>query len=90
LAFGFPPERRTLLYRQWSEIVALLEGEIADAAATLPRLELNASSWKVKAFEDTLDATSVLGLQALEGRAKPFGDRDSAIWIPRRISAIKG
>jgi predicted RNase H-like nuclease len=87
-----PPERRTLLYRQWSEIVALLEGEIADAAATLPRLELNASSWKVKAFEDTLDAIvcAWVAICALEGRAKPFGDRDSAIWIPRGISAIKG
>jgi predicted RNase H-like nuclease len=87
-----PPERRTLLYRQWSEIVALLEGEIADTAATLPRLELNASSWKVKAFEDTLDAIvcAWVAICALEGRAKPFGDRDSAIWIPRRISAIKG
>jgi predicted RNase H-like nuclease len=82
-----PPERRILLYRQWSEIVALLEGEIADAAATLPRLELNASSWKVKAFEDTLDAIvcAWVAICTLEGRAKPFGDRDSAIWIPRGI-----
>ena len=86
-----PPERRTLLYRQWSEIVALLEGEIADAAATLPRLELNASSWKVKAFEDTLDAIVCAWVAiASEGRVKPFGDRDLAIWIWRRISAIKG
>jgi predicted RNase H-like nuclease len=78
-----PPERRTLLYRQWSEIVALLEGEIANVAATLPRLELNASAWEVKACEDTLDAIVCVwvAICALEGRAQPFGDRDSAIWI---------
>jgi predicted RNase H-like nuclease len=87
-----PPERRTFLYRQWGEIVALLEGEIANVAATLPRLELNASAWEVKACEDTLDAIvcAWVAICALEGRAKPFGDRDSAIWIPKGITAIKG
>ena len=78
-------EGRAFLYRQWSEIAARLECEIAGVAATLPRLELNASPWEVKAYEDTLDAIvcAWVAICALEGSAKPFGNRDSAIWIPR-------
>ena len=56
-----PTERRVLLYRQWSEIVTLLEGQVAGVVAALPRLEINASGKQVKAYEDTLD--SVPGLQ---------------------------
>jgi predicted RNase H-like nuclease len=73
-------------------MAARLECETAGVAATLPRLELNASAREVKAYEDTLDAIvcAWVAICALEGQAKPFGDRDSAIWIPRGISAIKG
>ena len=83
-------ERRTLLYRQWNEIVAKLENEIAGVAAALPRLELDASGWKMKAYEDALDAIicAWVAVCALEERATPFGDENSAIWIPRpRVSA---
>jgi predicted RNase H-like nuclease len=44
-----PKKRRAKLYRQWSEIVALLENEIREVAAALPELELGASGAKVKA-----------------------------------------
>ena len=71
-----PPERRARLYRQWSEIVMRLEGEIAG---------LNASGVEVKAYEDALDGIicSWVAVCALDGRAMPFGDENSAIWIPR-------
>jgi predicted RNase H-like nuclease len=87
---AFPQERRTLLYRQWSEITARLEREIAGVEAVLPRLEPTARAWEVKAYEDTLDATvcAWVAICALEGRATPFGDRDAAIWIPTGVSAI--
>ncbi len=80
-----PAQRRKRLYQQWSEIVALLDCEISGVAEALPRLELRASGVAVKAFEDKLDAivSAWVGICALEGRAKPFGDPDAAIWIPK-------
>jgi predicted RNase H-like nuclease len=80
-----PSERRARLYRQWLEIVTLLEKEIAGVGAKLPRLEMGLSGVKTKAYEDMLDAIicAWVGVCALERRAMPFGDDDSAIWVPR-------
>jgi len=86
-----PVQRRANLYRQWTEIIALLENEIAGATVALPELEATASGQQVKAFEDSLDAVVCvwIGVCALEGRAVPFGDQDSAIWIPTsRMAAL--
>ncbi len=79
-----PAERRERLYQQWAEIAALLEGEIKGVTAALPQLEPGATGVVVKAYEDVLDAVicAWVGVCALEGRAKPYGDKDSAIWIP--------
>jgi predicted RNase H-like nuclease len=79
-----PAERRIHLYRQWEEIVGLLEGEIAGVRDALPPLAPGAPGWQVKAYEDALDAIvcAWVAMCALEGRATPFGDSDSAIWIP--------
>lgn len=78
-------ERRTRLYRQWSEIVDSLEHEINGVAEAMPKLEPNASAVEMKAYEDALDAIvcAWVGICALEGRAQPFGDDHSAIWIPK-------
>ncbi len=85
-----PPEkRRAKLYRQWRKIVALLENEIRGVAAALPDLEPGTSgakvkAYEVKAYEDKLDAVvcAWVAICALQGRAKPFGDHQSAIWVP--------
>ena len=79
-----PSERRACLYQQWDKIVDLLEGKIAGVAAALPRLGVDASGVELKAYEDTLDAIvcAWVGICALEGRARPFGNENSAIWIP--------
>ncbi|WP_193368034.1 DUF429 domain-containing protein [Pelagibius marinus] len=79
-----PTERRARLLHQWEEIVGLLEGEIAGVTAALPKLEPGAAGWQLKAYEDSIDAVICVwvGICALEGRAVPFGDADSAIWIP--------
>jgi predicted RNase H-like nuclease len=79
-----PTERRVLLYRQWSEIVTRLEGQVAGVVAALPNLEINASGRDVKAYEDALDAIicAWVAICGLEGRAAPFGDENSSIWIP--------
>jgi predicted RNase H-like nuclease len=79
-----PTERGVLLHRQWSEIVTLLEGQVAGVVAALPSLEINASATDVKAYEDALDAIicAWVAICGLEGRAAPFGDENSSIWIP--------
>jgi predicted RNase H-like nuclease len=69
----------------------LLEGEIAGVGTALPSLELNVTGMKVKAYEDALDAIicAWVAVCALDGRAMPFGDEHSAIWIPSpQISAL--
>jgi predicted RNase H-like nuclease len=80
------PERRACLYRTWNEIVALLQNEIAGVTAKLPQPDMNAKGVEVKAYEDALDAVicAWVAVCALEGRARAFGDDQSAIWIPSR------
>ena len=88
-----PMERRRNLYRQWTEIIALLESEIAGVRAAFPSPEAAASGQQIKAFEDSLDAVvcAWIGICALQGRAAAFGDQDSAIWIPTsRLVAQSG
>lgn len=79
-----PLDRRVQLYQQWSNIVALLDVELSGVAAALPGLPMNARGADVKAYEDALDAVvcAWVAICALQGRASPFGDKDSAIWIP--------
>lgn len=80
-----PCERRKCLYRTWSKIVKLLEAEIAGVTAKLPELpDMNAKGVALKAYEDALDAVicAWVAVCALEARARPFGDEQSAIWIP--------
>lgn len=80
-----PVERRSKLYGEWRLIAEKLEAEVRGVSAALPPLGLNATGAAVKAFEDTLDAMicAWIGIRALQGRAKPFGDDQSAIWVPR-------
>jgi predicted RNase H-like nuclease len=78
-------ERRVRLFQIWRKIVTLLEDRITGVAASLPEPDISASATEVKAYEDALDAIvcAWIGICVLEGRAQPFGDRSSAIWIPR-------
>jgi len=77
-------ERRARLHRQWSELVARLDAELVGVQAAMPPLDVTATGAEMKAYEDALDAIvcAWVGLCALEGRAVPFGDSNSAIWIP--------
>jgi predicted RNase H-like nuclease len=89
--FATPAERRVRLFRQWSEIVKLLEGEIAGVDAALPSLDIGSSGIQIKAYEDALDAVicAWVAICALEGRARSFGDENSAIWIPYPCSKVR-
>jgi predicted RNase H-like nuclease len=79
-------ERRRRLFEVWTGIVGLLDKQIIGVAKKLPRIPLapDARVTQLKEFEDMLDAVvcAWVGICALEGRAKAFGDQNSAIWIP--------
>lgn len=79
-----PDQRRGKLVSEWLRIIDLLNQEI-DGVATMLRTPLPVSGGRaLKAFEDMLDAVvcAWVGICVLEGRAIPYGDHDSAIWIP--------
>lgn len=78
------PERRARLIEEWARIISLLDAEIDGVRAQLPLPENDAAMWKLKAFEDMLDAVicAWTAVCALEGKVRPFGDEASAIWIP--------
>jgi predicted RNase H-like nuclease len=77
-------ERRARLYRQWRDIVSLLDLEIKGVKDAFPILPLDAHGYELKAFEDRLDAVvcAWVAICALKGQARAFGDQESAIWIP--------
>ena len=83
-------ERRSRLYDQWKKIVVLLEREIAGIAVALPTPVLQAKAAEIKNYEDKLDAIvcAWVAISALEGRARPFGDENSAIWIPAPLTVV--
>lgn len=83
-------ERRIRLRAQWQRIAALLETRIAGVADRLPPLAADATGAACKAHEDMLDAIvcAWIGASALRGDAQPYGDADSAIWVPRPLSAV--
>ena len=62
-----------------------LDREIRGVSAALRKAEWGQTARAMKAHEDMLDAVvcAWVGICALEGRAIPFGDAESAIWIPK-------
>ena len=84
-----PADRRVRLLAMWSEILAMLESEVAGVTAALPLPDDDAKGATLKAFEDTLDAVicAWVAACALEGRAVWFGDDHSTIWIPKPLPA---
>jgi predicted RNase H-like nuclease len=83
-----PAERRERLFAKWMVIADALEAEISGVKARLPKWDHDATGVQMKAHEDMLDAIvcAWVGICALEGRAQPHGDGDSAIWIPQACS----
>jgi predicted RNase H-like nuclease len=79
-----PALRRQRLFGVWTQIVELLDARIKGVAAALPMPALDCRGYEMKAFEDTLDAVvcAWVGTCVLDGKAGPYGDMESAIWIP--------
>lgn len=85
-----PLERRQRLICKWESIVATLDEHITGTASVLALPQADSRTYVLKSFEDALDAVicAWVGICALEGHAEPFGDNESAIWIPRRPSPV--
>lgn len=77
--------RRRKILEIWGHITALLDAKIQGVAATLRLPAVDARGYQMKAFEDALDAVvcAWIGACVLDGRAKAYGDGESAIWVPR-------
>lgn len=80
-----PAGRRVRLFEIWTQIVKLLDSRIEGVAAALPMPALDCRGHEMKAFEDALDAIvcAWVGTCVLDGKARPYGDMESAIWIPQ-------
>jgi predicted RNase H-like nuclease len=80
-------ERRNRLLEEWAQIVELLEARIHGVKDALPTISLNSPASDLKSYEDMIDAVvcAAVAICAIEGSASPFGDTDSAIWIPTPI-----
>ena len=76
-------QRIERLLETWSEIRAALGREISDFHFELPERPLKFAT-KLKPYEDKLDAIicAWVGACVIEKKAQPFGNHDSAIWVP--------
>jgi predicted RNase H-like nuclease len=84
-----PAERRATIIEVWSQIVTLLGHELDGIDEALPLPPANSALATLKAYEDALDSVicAWVGITALEGRARPYGDAVSAIWVPTNRAA---
>lgn len=78
-------KRREKLFEQWRLITHVLEHNISGCYDRMVLTALSAPIWQLKAYEDRLDALvcAVVAACFFEGRCSPFGDADSAIWVPQ-------
>jgi predicted RNase H-like nuclease len=89
---ALPKQRHAKLLAVWRRIVEALDRCIPGTAAALPPPDPDHKGWRLKSYEDKLDAVvcAAVAIACFEGRAEAFGDADSAIWIPRRHSSAQG
>jgi predicted RNase H-like nuclease len=83
-----PETRRSSVLLSLKSIVEALDEVIGGVSACVePALAVVESFAALKPAEDLIDAivSAWVGTTILEGRAAPFGDKDSAIWIPRPL-----
>lgn len=71
---------------EWRKISDYLNNEINGVRSAFSQFDpdtLTNAEWKAR--EDMLDAVAcaAVGICVVEGRAVPFGDEDSAIWVPK-------
>jgi predicted RNase H-like nuclease len=76
--------RHNKLREVWRVIVDALGRRIEGVHAALRPPDANERGWRLKAYEDKLDAVicAHVAIACLEGKVRGCGDADSAIWIP--------
>jgi predicted RNase H-like nuclease len=77
-------ERHKKLREIWRRIVDALEQRIEGVRAALPPLGADERGWRLKAYEDKLDAVvcAAVAIACLKGEARALGDENAAIWVP--------
>jgi predicted RNase H-like nuclease len=83
-----PEARRLSVLLSLKNIVEALDGIIAGVSTCVEPALADAEGFAaLKPAEDMIDAivSAWVGTTILEGRAEAFGDKDSAIWIPRPL-----
>lgn len=89
---GLPlAERRLRLYAVWTAIITALDGVLAGSFDLLALPSADTRGRSLKAFEDRLDAVvaAYAGAMALDGRARPYGDAGSAVWVPMNAGKLE-
>jgi predicted RNase H-like nuclease len=87
--------RRENLLAIWEEIINASSdggGPHIDGVREHIRPEISNFGTQAKAFEDKIDAVvcAWVGICILQGMADPFGDHESAIWVPRKFCQNAG
>lgn len=79
-----PDEQRRRLLDIWTQILDGLSLTLPNVSDVLPLPNPAARLGVLKRFEDQLDAVicATVGIAVLNGKARPFGDSVSAIWVP--------
>ena len=77
-------DRRTKLNAVWARVVEAMDRRIEGVAKALSPPAANDVGWRLKAYEDKLDAVvcCAVAIACLDGQAKTYGDADAAIWAP--------
>jgi predicted RNase H-like nuclease len=77
-------DRRVKLRSVWTRIVEALDRRISGVADKLPLPPVEANGWRLKAYEDKLDAVvcAAVAIACLDGKARAYGDENAAIWVP--------
>ena len=83
-------ERHLNLRAVWARIVEALERRIGGVAERLPRPDPQVRGWRLKAYEDKLDAVvcAAVAIACLDRQAVAHGDQDAAIWVPAPHVAV--
>jgi predicted RNase H-like nuclease len=84
-----PCSRRENLRGIWEKIInsfSNCQGPHIDGVHEQIRPDFSNFGTRAKAFEDKIDAVvcAWVGVCLLEGLAEPFGDHESAIWVPKK------
>jgi predicted RNase H-like nuclease len=79
-----PDARHQKLREVWARIVEALETRMQGVRAALPPPAPEIRGWRLKAYEDKLDAVvcAAVAIACMNGKAKAFGDENAAILVP--------